>query len=105
MLGRNKLVLHLVRLLLRGGKELIEPRTEILLSTLHTRKARHRRLRVVENDRDVRAEFSEYWSNNTFRLFEHRDQQVLGLDLLVLISFSQFDGRLDCFLSSQGEFI
>jgi len=98
-------VLHLVGLLLRSSEDLAQTRAEILLATLHARKTRDRRLRIVENDRDVCAELSENWSDDTFRLVEHRDQQVLGFDLLMLVSFSQLDGRLDCFLSTQGEFI
>ena len=98
MLGRNKLVLHLVRLLLRSGEHLAETRTEILLAALDARMARHGRLCVVKNDRNVRAQLTENWSNDTFGLLEHRNQQVLWFNLLVLISLSQLDGRLDCFL-------
>jgi hypothetical protein len=38
-------------------------------------------------------------------LLEHGDQQVFRFDLLVLISFRQLDGRLDCFLSAEREFV
>jgi hypothetical protein len=38
-------------------------------------------------------------------LLEHGDQQVFRFDLLVLISFGQLDGRLDCFLSAEREFV
>jgi hypothetical protein len=85
MLGRNKFVLHLVCLLLGGSEDLAQTRTEILLAALHARKARDRRLHVVENDGDVCAELAEYWADNTFRLLEHRDEQMLGLNLLVLV--------------------
>src|SRR6185369_3131655 len=37
MLSRDKLVLHLVLLLLRGRKYLAQTRTEILLTALHAR--------------------------------------------------------------------
>ena len=57
-----------------------------MLAALHARKTSDSRLRVVKNDRDVRAELTEDWSNNTFRLFEHRDEQMLRLNLLVLVS-------------------
>src|SRR6185369_6735058 len=99
MLSRDKLVLHLVRLLLRGRKYLAQTRTEILLTALHARKTRDSGLRVVEHDRNVGAELAENRPDNTFRLFEHRDEQMLRLDLLVLVSFGQFDRRLNCFLS------
>ena len=56
-----------------------------MLPALHTWKTSHRCLRVVKNDSDVCTEFAEYWSNNTFRLFQHRDEQMLRLNLLVLI--------------------
>jgi hypothetical protein len=85
VLGRDELVLHLVRLLLRRGKDLRHARAEILLPALYAWKASHGRLRIVKNDGDVRAELAEYWSNNTFRLFEHRDEQMLRLNLLVLV--------------------
>ena len=84
MLGRNKLVLHLIGLLLRRRENLTQTRTEILLTTLNARETSHCRLRVVEHDRDVRSELSEDRSNDTFGLFEHRDEQMLRLNLLVL---------------------
>src|SRR6187455_1764903 len=83
MFGRDKLVLHLVRLLLRGGEYLSQARTKVLLSALHPRKASHCGLRIVEHHRDVRSELSQDWSNYTFRLLEHGHEQMLGLDLLV----------------------
>ena len=43
---------------------------------------------MIEHDGDVGPQLAENRSNNTFRLFEHRDEQVLRLNLLVLISFS-----------------
>src|SRR5215813_608642 len=99
MLRRDKLILHLVRLLLRGRKDVGQSWTEILLSALHSWKASHCRLRVVEHDGDVRAELAEDWSNNTFRLLEHCYEQMLRLNLLVLVSFGEFDRRLNCILS------
>src|SRR5687767_13120305 len=105
MLGRDKLVLHLVGLLLRRREDLAQSWTEILLPALHAWKTRNRRLCIIENNRDVRAQLTEHWSNNAFRLFEHRDEQVLGFDLLVLVSFSKFDCCLDCFLPAQCKFV
>jgi hypothetical protein len=70
------------------------------LAALYTWKARDRRLRIIENDGDVCSELAEYWSNNSFRLFEHRDEQMLGLNLLVLILLSQFDRGLNRLLAS-----
>jgi hypothetical protein len=98
VLGRDELVLHLVRLLLRRSKDLREPRAEILLPALDARKTSHGCLRVVENDSDIRAQLAEYWSNYTFGLLEHRDEQVLRLDLLVLVALGELDSGLNCFL-------
>src|SRR5689334_18694131 len=100
MLGRDELVLHLICLLLRRGKDLRQARAEVLLPALHTRKASHRGLRVIKNDRDIRAELAEYWSNNTLGLFEHRDEQMLRLHLLMLIALGELDSGLNCFLSA-----
>jgi hypothetical protein len=77
-----------------------QARAEILLSALYTWKTRDRRLRVVENDGDVSAELAEDWSNNTFRLFEHRDEQMLRLNLLVLVTLCELDCGLNSFLSA-----
>jgi hypothetical protein len=71
-----------------------------LLPALHAWKTRYSRLRVIEDDGNVGAEFADDWSNYTFRLLEHRGQQMLGLNLLVLIPFRKLDCRLNCFLSS-----
>src|SRR6185369_11098751 len=60
VLGRDELVLHLIRLLLRRGKELRNARAEILLPALYAWKASHGRLRVVKNDSDVCAKLAEY---------------------------------------------
>ena len=76
-----------------------------MLPALHARKARDGGLCVIKDYCDVRAELAEYWSNDTFGLLEHRDQQMLRLNLLVLISLTQLDRRLDCFLSAEREFV
>jgi hypothetical protein len=76
-----------------------------LLPALHAREARDGCLRVVKNYRDVGAQLAEYWSYDSLGLLEHGDQQVFRFDLLVLISFGQLDGRLDCFLSAEREFV
>src|SRR5689334_3807825 len=98
MLGRDELVLHLVRLLLRRCEDLRHARTEVLLPALDARKARDRRLCVVKNDGDVRAELAENWSNNTLGLFEHHDEQMLRLNLLMLVALGQLDSGLNRFL-------
>src|ERR1041385_4205417 len=100
MLGRDELVMHLIGLLLRRREYLAQGRAEVLLPALHSRKTRDSRLRVVENDGDVRTDFAENRSDDSFRLFEHRDEQMLRLNLLVLISFSKLDRGLNCFLPS-----
>ena len=99
VLGGDEFVLHLVRLFLRGREQLAQARAEVLLSALYAWKPSDCRLRVVKNDRDVGSEFAEYWSNNAFRLFQHHNEQVLGLNLLVLVALGELDGGLNCFLS------
>jgi hypothetical protein len=69
-----------------------------LLPALHAWKTSYGCLRVVENDSDVSAELAEDWSDNTFRLLEHRDEQVLRLNLLVLVALGELDSGLNCFL-------
>src|SRR5262245_27877908 len=105
VLGRDELVLHLVRLLLCHGEESRYARAEILLPAMHTWKASDSRLRVIKNDSDVRAELAENWSNNAFRLFEHHDEQMLRLNLLVLVALRHLDSGLNCFLSAQCELV
>ena len=74
-----------------------------MLTTLDTRKTRDSRLAIVEHNLNVCAELAEQRAHNSFRLFEHRAENVLGLDLLILIPLSEFDSRLDGFLSSKCE--
>jgi len=71
-----------------------------LLPALYTWETSDGRLRVVKNDSHVRAELAEYWPDNTFRLFEHRDEQVLRLNLLVLVTLRELDRGLNSFLSA-----
>src|ERR1700686_856470 len=103
MLSRDVLVLHLLRLFFRCGKYLRQARTEILLTTLDARKTRDRSRAIVEHNLNVRAELAGQRGPNSFRLFKHRAENVLGLDLLILISLSEFDSRLNGFLSSKCE--
>src|SRR5438105_215364 len=105
MPSRNVLVPHLVGLLLSRGKNLICPRTEILLSTLYARKPCDCGLAVVLNNLNVCTELSQKRAHDTFRLFEHRAKQMLRLNLLILISLSEFNRGLNRFLSSKCEFI
>jgi hypothetical protein len=51
----------------------------------------------------IRAEFAEQRAHDAFRLFQHGDEQVFRLDLLILIALGLFDGRLDGFLPAQSE--
>jgi hypothetical protein len=55
-------------------------------------------LRVIQNDRDIGSEFSQDWPDYSFRLCEHRGEQVFRLYLLVSVSLSKFNCALDCFL-------
>ena len=47
----------------------------------------------------------DIYENKDQIVLEHRNQQVLWFNLLVLISLSQLDGRLDCFLPAESEFV
>ena len=105
MLGRDILVLHLIGLLLRSSKNLTKARTEILLSALHAGKSRDGRLTIVQHNLDVGADLTEQRTYGSFRLFEHRAEQMLRLDLLILVPLSQFDASLDRFLPAKCEFI
>jgi len=60
-------------------------------------------LEVVQDDLQVRAELAEQGPDDALRLFEHGEQEVLGLDLLVLVALGRFDGRLDGLLAAQCE--
>ena len=105
MLGRDVLVLHLLGLLSARRKNFGKTRAEILLTTLNARKTRDCRFAVVLHNLDVRPQLTQQWTNDAFGLFEHRAKNVLRLDLLILISFGEFDPRLNRFLSSKCEFI
>src|SRR5438093_420501 len=105
MFSGDELVLHLLGALLGRGEDLREPWTEILLAALHTGEARDRRFAIVLDYLNISAELTEQRSNNSFRLIEHDAEQVFRLDLLILISLSELDSRLNCFLSAQCEFI
>ena len=49
-----------------------------MLTALHARKTSHGRLRVIKYDGDVGPELAKNRSHNSFRLFEHGDEQMLG---------------------------
>src|SRR6185295_7833870 len=100
MFGRDKLVLHLVCLSLRCSEDLSRAIAEVLLAALYAWKASHCRLSIVKNDSDVRSELTEYWPDNSFRLLEHCDEQMLRLNLLVLILLRELNRGLNCFLAS-----
>src|SRR6266498_3937424 len=105
MLGRDVLVLHLFGLLFRRCKYLGQARTEILLTALNARETCDRCLAIVEYYLQVRSEFAQQRTHGTFRLFKHRAENVLRLDLLILIPLGEFDSRLDGFLSSKCELV
>src|SRR4030095_5406840 len=92
MLGRDELVLHPFGLLLRRCEKLTQTRTEVLLTTLNTRKARNSGLNIVKDDLNVNSKLSQDRTNRTFGLLKHGSEQVLWLDLLVLISLCEFNG-------------
>src|SRR5437660_9796995 len=105
MLSRDELVLHLFGAFLRGRENLRQPRTEVLLPALDPRKARDRGFAVILNDLDIGPQLSEQRPNDSLRLLEHRAKDMFRLDLLVLITLSQFNARLNRFLSAKCEFI
>ena len=70
---------------------------------LHFGQAPDGRLQVVQDDLDVGAELAEQRADNALWLFEHGEQEVLGLDLLVLVALGRLDGRLDGLLAAQCE--
>ncbi len=72
-----------------------------MLSALNARKARDRRLQSFVDNLDVRAELAEQRTHDAFRLLEHRAEQMLRFNLLILISFGQLDGRLNRFLARE----
>ena len=74
------------------------------MTTLDARKTRDGGLAIVEHNLNVRPELAQKRAHNPFGLLEHRAQNVLRLDLLILIAFSEFDPRLDGFLTSKCEF-
>jgi hypothetical protein len=78
-------------------------RAEVLLPALHLRQTPDRRLQVVQDDLDVRAELAEERADDAFGLFEHGEQEVFRLDLLVLVALGGLDGRLDGLLAAQCE--
>jgi hypothetical protein len=105
MLSRDILILHRLGLFLSGGEDLAQARTEILLTTLHPWKTTHRSLAIVLYDLNVRSQLAEQRTDNPFRLLEHGAKNVLGLDLLILISLREFDRGLNGFLTPKCEFV
>ena len=76
-----------------------------MLATLDLRQTSDSCLAIAEHDLDVRAQLAEQRAHDPFSLFEHRAQQVLRLDLLVLIAFSEFDSGLNRLLAAECEFV
>ena len=72
-----------------------------MLATLDARKSGDGRLAIAEHDLNVRPELAQKRAHNPFGLLEHRAQNVLRLDLLILIAFSEFNPRLNGFLPSK----
>lgn len=76
-----------------------------MLTTLHARKTGDGRLAIVLNDLNVGPELTEQRAHDALSLIKHRAKNMLGLDLLILIAFSQFNACLNRFLSAKCEFI
>jgi hypothetical protein len=76
-----------------------------LLPALHARESTDRGFTIILDDLNVRAEFSEQWTHDTFRLIEHGAKNMLGLDLLMLIALRELNPCLNRFLSAKCEFI
>jgi len=75
------------------------------LTTLNAREPRDSSLAIVQHYLNVRSEFAEQRAHDALGLFEHCAQQMLGLDLLILVSFGEFNASLNGFLTSQSEFV
>src|SRR5256885_980579 len=105
MLSRDVLVLHLLRLLFGCVEYLSQTWAEVLLPSLDTRETPDRSLAIVEHDLNVGTKLAKQRAHNSFRLFEHCTEQMLRFDLLILITFSQFNSGLDRFLASKCEFV
>jgi hypothetical protein len=103
MLSREILVLHFLRQLFGRSEYLGQAGTKVVLTALHTREARDCRLAIAEDHLNVRAKLAEQRAHDAFGLFEHRTEQMLRLDLLILVSFSEFDACLNGLLASQCE--
>src|SRR5205807_2580152 len=105
MLSRDVLILHLLGALLRGGEDLRQTRTEVLLSSLDFRKPADGRFAIVLHNLNVGAQLAQQRSHNAFRLFEHRAEKMLRFDLLILIALCEFNRGLDGFLPAECEFV
>src|SRR6266850_4986727 len=105
MLGRVKLVLHLVRLLLSRSEDLAQSRAEVLLSAFDAWETRNCGLNIIEYDRNIYSQFAENWANRPLGLLKHCSEQMFGFNLLILISLCKLDGRLDGFLSSKRKLV
>src|SRR5258705_56040 len=55
---------------------------------------------IILNDLNIGAELTEQWTHNALRLIQHRAKNMLRLDLLILITLSEFNTGLDRFLPS-----
>src|SRR5436189_4141507 len=105
MFSRDVLVLHLLSTLLCRGKNLGQARAEILLTALHARETPQGRFAIVLDYLNVGAKFSQQWPDNAFRLLQHCAQNMLGLNLLVLVSLGELYAGLNRFLAAKCEFI
>ena len=76
-----------------------------MLTTLDLGKTSDRCLAVVQHDLHVRTHLAEQRTHDAFSLLKHRAEKMLGLDLLILIAFSELDSRLNRFLSTECEFV
>jgi hypothetical protein len=70
------------------------------LAALHPRESGHGCLAIILDDLNIGAEFAEQWTHNALRLIQHRAQNVLWFDLLILIALGEFNAGLNRFLSS-----
>src|SRR2546423_1206468 len=103
MLGREILVLHLFGFFLSLLKDGVGAGAEILLPAADLWKLRDRRLDLGRDRLSVGTDLAQNRPENALFLLEHRRQNVLGLDLLVLAFLGDANGFLHGLLAADRE--
>src|SRR6478672_10658827 len=103
MFGRDVLVFHFFSDLLCILKNRVCASREVLLSARNFRKLGDRSLHICNDRLCICTDLTEYRADDTFLLFEHRREQMLRLDLLILFLFRSADRSLNRLLTSNCE--